>query len=114
MGRRELATPRPDRPLLNSMEKAIIQLLEGDPRITNREIADRLDLTMAQVVSRIRRIQQSGVARVVAVLDLDALGQSLAMLAISVRGARSPTWLPTWQGLTMSVGSQVYQVANTT
>lgn len=73
-------------PLLSSLEKSIVSELERDPRITNRELADRLQVNISQIVSRTRRLEERQLARVVAVLSIKNLGQSLANIRIVVHG----------------------------
>lgn len=86
MNRRDSDISRDHRLMLDPVERAIVGELERDPRITNREIADRLELTIAQVAARIRRIEQNDIAHVVAVLNLHGIGQSSASIRLSVQG----------------------------
>lgn len=72
--------------VLDPLERAVVAELERDPRISNKDIADRLDLTLAQVMARIRKIEKNDIAHVVAVLNLAALGQSVAMFRLTVQG----------------------------
>lgn len=71
--------------VMDPLERAVVAELERDPRISNKDIADRLDITLAQVVARIRKIEKNDIAHVVAVLNLAALGQSNAMFRLTVR-----------------------------
>lgn len=52
-----------------------------------REIAQRLDLNEVTIRTRIRRLEQSGVMRVIARVDLTALGYPFtALLGLKIRG----------------------------
>jgi len=77
---------RNDSYLLDPVERAIIRELEENPLVSNREIGDRLDLTVAQVVTRIRRIAEKNIARVVAVINSNVIEQLGGYFRISVSG----------------------------
>ncbi len=74
----------------DELDERIIELLSGDGRISNREIARRLPLTEAAVSTRIRRLREQDVAHVVAVADLFAMGFDL-LVSIEIEVAGRPT-----------------------
>lgn len=57
---------------LDGLDTGIIQMLRANGRATNQEIADRLSVTAATVSARLRRLDEMGAARVVAVADFAA------------------------------------------
>jgi DNA-binding Lrp family transcriptional regulator len=71
---------------LTAVELSILDALIQDPHASNREIGESLGLSISQVGTRIRRFEQQHVAHVLAVLDTEAIGQSLAFVFITVRG----------------------------
>ena len=75
---------------LDDMDYAIIDLLREDGRLPYRAIARELGLTETTVRTRIRRLEESGTMRVVAVTDIEAAGYQM-LLAIGVQvESRSP------------------------
>ena len=63
---------------LDSIDIRILQLLQHDARLTNKEIADKLGKTLTPVYERIRRLEEEGfIARYVALLNKDLIGKHL-------------------------------------
>lgn len=67
-------------------ELAILTLLRDDPHASNREISERLELSISQVATAIRSIELRNCAHVLAVLDVTKFGIRFAALKIKVRG----------------------------
>ncbi len=81
----------PDPHDLDSTDERIVELLREDGRMPYRALAKALQLTEATVRSRVRRLEESNVMRVVAVTDFEAAGYDF-MLAVAVQvESRSPT-----------------------
>ena len=78
--------PQPDSDLINldEMDYAIIDLLREDGRLPYRAIARELGLTETTVRTRVKRLEESGTMRVVAVTDIEAAGYQM-LLAIGVQ-----------------------------
>jgi Lrp/AsnC family transcriptional regulator, leucine-responsive regulatory protein len=63
---------------LDSIDILILQLLQHDARLTNKEIADKLSKSVTSVYDRIRRLENSGYIRgYVALLDKERIGKNL-------------------------------------
>ena len=76
---------------LDELDYAIVELLREDGRLPYRAIARELSLTEATVRSRVKRLEESGTMRVVAVTDIEAAGYQM-LLAIGVQVEnRSPS-----------------------
>lgn len=76
---------------LDELDHAIIDLLRADGRLPYRAIARELELTETTVRSRVKRLEESGTMRVVAVTDIEAAGYQM-LLAIGVQVEnRSPS-----------------------
>lgn len=71
---------------LDTLDHGIIELLRGNGRATNQEIAERLSVTAATVSSRLRRLEEMGASRVVAVTDFAAHGFNV-LIAVGVKVA---------------------------
>jgi Lrp/AsnC family transcriptional regulator, regulator for asnA, asnC and gidA len=71
---------------LTALERDILQQLMHDPHASNREIGEALGLSISQVGTRIRRLEQQQFAHVFAVLDLPVAGLSTAFVFITVCG----------------------------
>jgi Lrp/AsnC family transcriptional regulator, regulator for asnA, asnC and gidA len=68
-------------------DEAIIANLRRDGRLSNRELAARLGLNEATVRTRIRRMEADDAMRVVAVVDLQAMGFNfIAPVGVQVKG----------------------------
>lgn len=67
--------------MLTSLDRddlQILQLLQHDARLTNKEIADKIGKSVSPVYERIRRLQSDGIIQqYVAVLDQRKIGKSL-------------------------------------
>lgn len=75
---------------VDEIDRSIIAELRVDGRATNQQIATNLGLTAATVSTRIRRMEDAGKLRVVAVSDFSAHGyQLLLQVAIEVDGRRA-------------------------
>jgi Lrp/AsnC family leucine-responsive transcriptional regulator len=85
---------------LDKTDRKILSILQSDARLTNQEVAERINLSPSPCLRRIKRLEEAGVIRqYVALLDPDKLG--LGLLAyVNVRlekhsdpptgGSRSP------------------------
>lgn len=63
---------------LDSTDISILQLLQHDARLTNKEIADKLGKTVTPVYERIKWLEQEGyIQRYVAVLDKNKIDKNL-------------------------------------
>ena len=80
--------PRPpSQPQLDETDQRIIALLRGDGRRPYRLLARQLQLTESTVRTRMRRLEQSGAMRVVAVTDFEAAGyRMLVAVGVQVEG----------------------------
>ena len=74
-------------PGLDPLDVRLVDFLRSNPRATNQEIAESLEVTAATVSSRLRRLEESRAMRVVAVTDFSAHGYNvLAAVGIKVQG----------------------------
>lgn len=71
---------------LDALDNGIIELLRVNGRATNQEIAEKLSVTAATVSSRLRRLEEMGASRVVAVTDFAAHGYNV-LIAMGVKVA---------------------------
>ena len=63
---------------MDKKDKSILELLQENSRITNKEIAAKTDLTITPVHERIKRLEKTGVIqKYVALLDHEQLNLSL-------------------------------------
>ena len=63
---------------LNSDDIKILQLLQFDARLNNKEIADKLGKTVTPVYERIKKLETEGyIEKYVALLDKNLIGKSL-------------------------------------
>lgn len=69
---------------LDAIDQAIIEQLRLDGRMPYRALAKVLNLTEATVRARVRRLEESGTMRLVAVTDIEAAGYDM-LLAIGVQ-----------------------------
>lgn len=72
--------------VLDALDSGIIDMLRLNGRATNQEIAERLSVTAATVSSRLRRLDELGASRVVAVTDFTAHGYNV-LIAVGVKVA---------------------------
>lgn len=76
-------------PALDDLDRAIITRLRDDGRASNRSLADALGVNEATISSRLRRMEDEHIVRVVAVTDMVALGHEFFAIA-KVRVAGRP------------------------
>jgi len=63
---------------LDKTDISILQLLQHDARITNKEIADKLGKSVTPVYERVKKLEEEGfIKRYVALLDKDLVGKNL-------------------------------------
>jgi Lrp/AsnC family transcriptional regulator, leucine-responsive regulatory protein len=63
---------------LDAIDRRILAILQQDGRLSNQDIADRVNLSPSPCLRRIRRLEETGVIRgYVALLDAQQLGLSL-------------------------------------
>lgn len=71
---------------LTEMDRAILAELTNDPFASNATVAERLGVGVAVISARLRILQREKVSQILAVLDLDLMGQSFCLIQIEVRG----------------------------
>ncbi len=72
---------------LDGLDAKIIGILRTNPRAANQEIAQKLSITAATVSTRLRRMEEAGAMRVVAVTDFAAHGFNvLAAVGVKAQG----------------------------
>jgi DNA-binding Lrp family transcriptional regulator len=77
--------PNHQQPVVDEIDRAILELLAADARITNQRLAERVGVAPSTALSRLRALCERGVIRGFhAELDLAALGRPLQAL-IAVR-----------------------------
>jgi DNA-binding Lrp family transcriptional regulator len=76
--------PNDRQPVLDPVDRAILEALSEDARIPNSRLAERLGIAPSTCLARVRALRQSGVLRGFhADIDLAALGRPLqAMIAV--------------------------------
>lgn len=72
---------------LDETDKAILAMLQADGRISNAEIARRVELSAPATHARVRRLEQAGVIRqYVALLDRETIGYDMVcFLSVSLQ-----------------------------
>lgn len=72
---------------LDRTDIRILDMLQHDARVTTKEIADKLGLTITPTAVRIRKLEDAGyIRRYVAILDKDKIGKHLiAFTSIQLR-----------------------------
>lgn len=65
---------------LDKRDEEIIDILANDARISNREVARTMGLSEAAIRKRIKRLEDSRAARVVAVVDASVMGFSFSCM----------------------------------
>ncbi|MBO0934628.1 Lrp/AsnC family transcriptional regulator [Fibrella sp. HMF5335] len=72
---------------LDDIDKRLLRLLQADAKLTTKELAAQLNLTLSPIYERIRRLENLGyIKQYVAVLDKAMLGQSImAFCQVSMR-----------------------------
>jgi Lrp/AsnC family transcriptional regulator for asnA, asnC and gidA len=73
---------------LDSLDLSIIEVLERNGRTSNRSISRELGVSEGTVRSRIRRLQEEGLLRIIAVRNISAGGYVSAHLGILVEAGR--------------------------
>jgi Lrp/AsnC family leucine-responsive transcriptional regulator len=64
--------------VLDSIDLRILQLLQHDARLTNKEVADKLGKSVTPVYERIKRLEDEGyIMRYVALVNKDLIGKHL-------------------------------------
>lgn len=71
---------------LDEREISILRLLRENPHASNREISERLSLSISQVITSIKGIEQRNCAHVLAILDAGKFGFHFAAALLKVRG----------------------------
>jgi len=67
--------------VLDDLDRKILEILSKDAKLANKEIAERIGLTVTPTFERIKRLERTGVIkRYIAELDQKALGKSLLVL----------------------------------
>lgn len=64
----------------DTLDRQIISLLQADGRCSNREIARQLDVPEATVRYRVRRLTESGLLRITALVSPEHLGYQLSVV----------------------------------
>jgi Lrp/AsnC family leucine-responsive transcriptional regulator len=63
---------------LDSIDLRILQLLQHDARLTNKEVADKIGKSVTPVYERIKRLEEEGyIMRYVALLNKELIGKHL-------------------------------------
>jgi Lrp/AsnC family leucine-responsive transcriptional regulator len=72
---------------IDHIDLHILDLLQNDARITTKEIADKLGLTITPISVRIRKLEETGyISRYVAILDKEKIGKGLlAITTVTLR-----------------------------
>jgi DNA-binding Lrp family transcriptional regulator len=77
--------PNHQQPVVDEIDRAMLELLAADARMTNQRLAERVGVAPSTALSRLRALRERGVIRGFhAELDLAALGRPLQAL-IAVR-----------------------------
>lgn len=76
--------PNVPHPVLDATDRAILEILSGDARVTNQRLAERVGIAPSTALARVRSLIARGVVKGFhAELDLAALGRPLqAMIAV--------------------------------
>lgn len=76
---------------LSGLDRALIESLRRDGRASNRSLAHQLDINEVTVATRLRRMEDANIMRVVAVTDIRLFGHrelSFALLQVDGRAVR--------------------------
>ena len=96
--------------LFDAMDRAIVECLREDGRMSHADIARRIDAAEATVRRRLQRMQSSGMLRVVPVIDPDSVGlQTSLFLGVRIEGGE-------WRSVAQAIAAlpEVRYVAVTT
>ena len=64
--------------ILEKTDVQILELLQADALLTNKELADKLGKTITPIYERIRRLENEGyITRYCAIVDKNKIGKSL-------------------------------------
>ena len=89
----ERALPKAVRELEpDSLDRQVISLLQADGRCSNREIARQLDVPEATIRYRVRRLTESGLLKITALVAPEHLGYQLtAVISVQAEGQHVDT-----------------------
>jgi Lrp/AsnC family transcriptional regulator, leucine-responsive regulatory protein len=92
---------------LDAIDRRILAILQEDGRLSNQEIAERVNLSPSPCLRRIRRLEESGVIRgYVALLDAQKLGLDLlAYVNVRLEKRGGPAAATTRDGLAARTGA---------
>jgi Lrp/AsnC family leucine-responsive transcriptional regulator len=82
------------RPTLNRSDRRILEILQGDGRLTNLELAERVSLSPSACLRRVRALEEAGVIRrYAAIVDPGKVGLGLrAFVTVKLeKRGRMPT-----------------------
>jgi Lrp/AsnC family transcriptional regulator for asnA, asnC and gidA len=85
---------------IDSVDEGIMAILRGDGRLSNREVARRLDVSEGTVRQRLKKLQDAGAIRIGVVTDAIRVGFAVsAWVRVSVSPEHSEHALTTFAGL---------------
>jgi Lrp/AsnC family leucine-responsive transcriptional regulator len=92
---------------MDAIDRRILAILQADGRLSNQEIAERVNLSPSPCLRRIRRLEESGIIRgYVALLDAQRLGLDLlAYVNVRLEKRSVPTTSPRSDGTPVRVGT---------
>ena len=92
---------------MDAIDRRILAILQGNGRLSNQEIAERVNLSPSPCLRRIRRLEESGVIRgYVALLDAQRLGLDLlAYVNVRLEKHGGPTLSPHGDSTSARAGS---------
>jgi len=73
-------------PDVDEREISVLKLLRENPHASNREISEQLGLSVSQVITSIKSIEQRNCAHVLAILDVGKFGFHFAAALVKIRG----------------------------
>lgn len=86
-GHARVMVGKPEPVVLDDVDKALIEALQGDGRLPYTKLAAHVGLSEAAVRQRVQRLIESGVTQIVAVTDPMMLGfRRMAMVGVRVEG----------------------------
>ncbi|MGF6722586.1 Lrp/AsnC family leucine-responsive transcriptional regulator [Paraburkholderia sp. GAS41] len=92
---------------MDTIDRRILAILQENGRLSNQEIAERVNLSPSPCLRRIRRLEESGVIRgYVALLDPQRLGLDLlAYVNVRLEKRGGPTLSPRGDGVPLRAGA---------
>ena len=92
---------------MDAIDRRILTILQENGRLSNQEIAERVNLSPSPCLRRIRRLEESGVIRgYVALLDAQQLGLDLlAYVNVRLEKRSVPTISPRGDGTPVRAGA---------